>query len=71
MQFMTPKKKAVLDYIKSFESKNGYMPSLKELAKQFKVSVPTMWQHIQELSSMDFIDREPFKRRGIVLKQAQ
>jgi len=62
---LTPKQKRILDFITSFYKKEGYSPSLAEIAKRFKKSVPTIHQFITTLKEKGFLDKEEKIWRGI------
>ena len=47
---MTKKRKKILDYIKKFENKFGYFPTVREIARHFGLSSPaTIHEHLQNL----------------------
>jgi len=64
---ITPKQKAILDYIADFIKKNQYSPTLKEIAQHFKRSQPTIAQHIQTLGKRGLLKRNKGAVRGINL----
>lgn len=55
---LTPKQKLILDFIVSFYEDNGYAPSLAEIAKSFKKSVPTIHQHVKVLKRKGHLNKE-------------
>lgn len=59
------RQKEVLDFIRNFERKNGYAPSLREIASHFRVSIPTVHQHIQYLKKKGFPERKKGGRRAL------
>lgn len=67
---LTPKQKRILDFITSFYKKEGYSPSLAEIAKRFKKSVPTIHQFIETLKEKGFLDKEEKIWRGIIPQNA-
>jgi len=63
---LTPKQKKVLDFITSFVDKNGYAPSLKEIAKHFRLkSVSTIHQFINALEKKGYLSKTQHKQRAI------
>lgn len=67
---LTPKQKKILDFILSFLEKEGYSPSLEEIAKQFKKSIPTIHQHVLALKSKGYLFKEDNVSRGISIKNS-
>lgn len=55
----------ILEFIGSFRKKNGYAPSLAEIASHFDVSVPTIHQHVSYLRKKNLLTTEKGKRRSI------
>ena len=55
----------ILEFIFSFRKKKGYAPSLSEIAEFFKVSVPTVHQHVDYLRKKNLLTTEKGKRRSI------
>ena len=66
----TPKQKQILDFIGDFYKKEGYSPSLSEIAKYFKKSVPTIHRFIETLRVKGFLDKEGNTWRGIIPNSA-
>lgn len=55
----------ILEFIGNFRKKRGYAPSLSEIASSFKVSVPTIHQHISYLRQKNLLTTAKGKRRSI------
>ena len=55
----------ILQFISTFRGSKGYAPSLSEIAGNFKVSVPTIHQHIHYLQQKNLLTTEKGKRRSI------
>lgn len=55
----------ILQFISTFRDSKGYAPSLSEIAGNFKVSVPTIHQHIHYLQQKNLLTTEKGKRRSI------
>lgn len=66
---LTPKQKKVLDFISNFYEKNDYSPSLEEIARHFKKSVPTIHQYVGALKTKGFLQKENNVPRGIKPQQ--
>ena len=66
----TPKQKQILDFISSFYKKEGYSPSLAEIARNFKKSIPTIHQFIEALKEKGFLEKEENIWRGIIPNSA-
>ncbi len=64
---LTPKQKQILDYIKKYISKKDYSPSLKEIAKHFKIKKPTAHQYIKTLKEKEYLEKTDYKARSIEL----
>lgn len=63
---LTPKQKKVLDFIKSYNKKHEFAPSLKEIGKHLGVNSPaTVHQHLATLESKGFLSREKNQKRSI------
>lgn len=71
MQTLTPKQKQILDFLTSYIKENGYSPSLEEIARKFKKTIPTIFQHIENLKSKGFLLKTDNISRGIQLNNAQ
>src|SRR3989338_8688254 len=55
----------ILEFIGNFRKKNGFAPSLAEIANHFGVSVPTIHQHVSYLRKKNLLTTEKGKRRSI------
>lgn len=67
MTTITPKQKAILDYVADFINKNQYSPTLKEIAHHFKKSQPTIAQYLRTLGEHGLLKRDKGAIRGINL----
>lgn len=61
----TPKQKKVLDFINAFRLKNGYSPSLNEIAHYFGKSISTAQHFVEELREKGQLLKEENVARGI------
>ncbi|MEK7573169.1 MAG: transcriptional repressor LexA [Patescibacteria group bacterium] len=68
---LTKKQWQVLEFLKSFHEKNGYPPSLKEIAKHFSVEIPTAQGYLKSLILKGAIGRQPHKPRSIIFKSGK
>ena len=67
---ITPKKKKILDYLETYQQKNGYSPTLEEIANKLHVSSKaTIHQHLTELEQGGFLKRGYQKARDIIIKK--
>lgn len=56
---LTAKQSRVLDFIQEYKGKNGYSPTLKEIAEFLELkSVSTVHQHVKALVDKGFLDQE-------------
>ncbi len=62
---LTEKQEKVLDFIKSFHSNNAMMPTVREIAKNFKLSIGSVQQHLRALLSKGFLVKRGSLSRGI------
>lgn len=66
---LTKKQAKVFQFLTSFFEKNGFAPSLKEIASHFKVSVPTAQGYLSTLVYKGAIGRNPNKPRSLIFKE--
>jgi repressor LexA len=67
---LTKRQKEVLDFLVSFETRNGYAPSFEEIAKGVKLtSLATVHKHISTLEKKGFIRRGYNQSRSIEILQ--
>jgi repressor LexA len=67
---LTPRQETVLRYIETFIAKQGYVPTLKEMAKALGVaSVQAVKDHLTALERKGYLRRAPGRRRAIELLQ--
>ena len=55
----------ILQFVARFQREKNYSPSLKEIAKHFGVSIPTIHQHISYLRKKNLLSADKGKRRSI------
>ncbi len=67
---LTKRQRDILEFIKSFVEKNGYAPSLEEIAERFSLhSVATVHKHISNLIDRGMLRRGTGSRSIEVLSQ--
>ncbi len=65
---MTPKRKAVLDFIRRYMAREGYAPSYPEIMEEFSFRSPnSVFKHVRALAQEGYLKRAWNARRGIVL----
>ena len=63
---LTPKQKAVLNFVKQFQEKHGYGPTQWEIAAHFGyASLGNVQRHLVKLRECGAIDKKPHSVRGI------
>ena len=62
---MTPKQLKVLRIIEDYQSRNGYAPTLQEIADQLGVTKVTVLSHLRNLERDKHIKRSFYRRRSI------
>lgn len=70
MIYLTRREKEVLDYIREFNIKHGFAPSLNEIRSGLGLSsVSTIHEHITKLTAKGYLARHPNKARSFQIKQ--
>lgn len=68
MQPITSRQREVLDYIAGFVDRNGYPPTLREIAGHLKVSGTLgVMKHLDALEQRGYLRRQSGSSRGIIL----
>lgn len=63
---LTARQKEILDFIEAFVEKNGYSPSMEEIAEQFDIaSVNAIFKHLAALEKRGYIHRASNHARSI------
>ena len=65
----TKREAEVLHFVREYRRENGYSPSMVEIAEHFKISVPTVHQHIYSLRNKNLLLVDKGKKRSIVTPQ--
>lgn len=64
---LTPRQLEVLQHVVRFRNKNGYSPTLAELAEQLGISKVTVFEHIVALEKKGALRRDKHKARSLEL----
>ncbi|HYK88551.1 MAG TPA: transcriptional repressor LexA [Acidobacteriota bacterium] len=65
---LTKRQKEILDFIAEFINREGYSPSMEEIAEHFHfASLNAVFKHLQSLSSRGYLRRDPNRARSIEL----
>ncbi|MFC1501365.1 transcriptional repressor LexA [Elusimicrobiota bacterium] len=67
MEKLTEKQKKVLDFAKDFNSENGFMPTVRDIAKSFTMSIGAVQDHMKALIKKGHLNHTPGVSRGIEL----
>ncbi len=68
---LTPKQKAVLEYLLGYEREHGHAPSQQEIARHFKFqSLGTVQNYLVRLESQGFLTRDWNAKRSLAVTQA-
>lgn len=59
------RQKEVLDFINQYQKTHGHGPTLDEMAKRLKRTIPTIHQHVQALRSKGYLKFSGVKARSI------
>ena len=63
---ISPKQKLIYDYIAAFAKKEGFAPSLEEIAKHFELKHPSAAHyHVAKLQEEGYLERESNRPRSI------
>ena len=65
MKELTDKQKNVFEFIKKFHSENAMMPTVREIAKHFNLSIGSIQQHLRALLAKNFLVKRGSLSRGI------
>jgi len=67
MKPLTEKQQAVLDFVEEFSARQGYPPTVREVAAHFAVQPRAAADHLEALKRKGHLRREPGLSRGLVL----
>ncbi len=67
---LTKRQKEILDFITEFMEREGYSPSMEEIAAHFQfASLNAVFKHLEALESRGHLHRDPNRARSIELKR--
>ena len=67
---LTPKQLRIVDFVRDFTVRNGYAPTLDEMAQTFGVSKVTVYEHVQKLKRRGVLRHTPRRARSIEVDEA-
>jgi len=67
MKPLTEKQQAVLDFVEEFCVRQGYPPTVREVAAHFAIQPRAAADHLEALKRKGYLRREPGLSRGLVL----
>ena len=67
MKPMTERQQAVLEFVEGFCARQGYPPTVREVAAHFGIQPRAAADHLEALNRKGQIHREPGRSRGLVL----
>lgn len=66
---MTIRQKEILTFLKDYIKKNGYSPTIQDIANYFDLnSVATVHQHLKNLIKGGYVAKDGY-RRGYIIKK--
>jgi repressor LexA len=71
MKELTEKQKRVLNFIKEFHAQNAMMPTVREIATNFKLSIGSIQQHLRGLLAKGALVKRGSISRGIDFPKRQ
>jgi repressor LexA len=66
----TPKQLAILTAIRDYRRRQGFSPTMQELADQLGVSKVTVFEHVEALERKKLLQREPHRARSLTVHPA-
>lgn len=64
---LTKKQKETLQFLITFNKRKGYMPSLEESAKHFKIAIVSVFERIRALEKKGWLKKKWNQKRWIVI----
>lgn len=65
---LTKRQKEILDFIAGFIERNGYSPSMEEIAENFNIaSLNAVYKHLEALKNRGYLQRDANRARSIQL----
>ncbi len=66
-QTLTPRQHQILHFVAEYRSRNGYSPTLQEMAKILRLSKVTVFEHVAALVRKGLLLRQPNRARSLTL----
>ena len=66
---VTPRQLEILRFIRDCRARNGYSPTMQEIASLLGVNKVTVFEHVESLVKKGFLRRLPFKARSLILSE--
>jgi repressor LexA len=64
---ITPKQKAVLDFVRDYRRENGVSPTMDEIAESLALNKKTVYEHLLRLKERGAVDWRRYESRSIKL----
>ena len=64
MDYLTKKQARIVSYIEHYWLEYGYPPTIREIAKKFKIAIGTVQDHISALKNKGYLKSRPHTARG-------
>lgn len=69
---LTKRQKEILDFVTNFIDREGYSPSMEEIAGNFRfASLNAVFKHLTALEARGYLHRDPNHARSIEIKRAE
>ena len=62
---LTDKQQAILDFVDNYQKDNGFPPSVREIGRNFSISVATVQDHISALERKGQLQKRRYKSRSL------
>ncbi len=62
---LTPRQLELLRFVRDFQDRNGYSPTMQELADRFAITKVTVFEHLDTLESKGWLSRDRYKARSL------
>ncbi|MCL4501980.1 MAG: repressor LexA, partial [Deltaproteobacteria bacterium] len=66
---MTERQQAVLEFVEEFVARQGYPPTVREVATHFGIQPRAAADHLEALNRKGQLHREPGRSRGLTLSR--
>ncbi|MDR1941871.1 MAG: transcriptional repressor LexA [Endomicrobium sp.] len=71
MEQLTDKQKAVLNFIETFSLERGSMPTIREIASHFKITIGPVQKYLQALEKKGYLNKKDSVARGLEIPGRQ